>query len=167
MLQINNVVLTLQRGCLFNFEYSSMFGGQYSFPECLLRCKIYSYLYLCDCIPYVYPINFPDFVDEIKNATRCNLNHLKCLSRYHCGWYYFMYFLAYNFIVFSNNEKSQTKETYRRIRERTWRFYWLSWVLPVMFVEPVLRSSHLFRHFKRRNYRRLLGNNVSKIKVQL
>lgn len=61
-----------------------MFGGHYSYADCLLRCKIYSYLYFCDCIPYIYPLNFPDFGDDIKNATLCNLTHLKCLSRYAC-----------------------------------------------------------------------------------
>lgn len=37
---------------------------------------------MCDCIPYVLPTNFPDFGEEIKNATLCNLTHLKCLARY-------------------------------------------------------------------------------------
>lgn len=73
---------SLQRGCLFNFERTNKFGGSYSYADCILRCKIYNYLHLCDCIPYMLPINFPDFGDEIKNATRCNLSHLRCLERY-------------------------------------------------------------------------------------
>lgn len=73
--------LNFQRGCLFNFEQSSKFGGRYSYADCILRCKIYYYLHLCSCIPYTLPTNFPDFY-EIRNATVCNLTHLKCLSRY-------------------------------------------------------------------------------------
>ncbi|XP_037032500.1 sodium channel protein Nach-like [Bradysia coprophila] len=70
-----------KRGCLFHFEQNSKFGGRYSYADCILRCKIYNYLHLCSCVPYTLPTNFPDF-DEVRNATQCNLTHLKCLSRY-------------------------------------------------------------------------------------
>lgn len=71
-----------QRGCLFRHERLVEFGGQYSFNDCLLKCKIRSLITLCGCIPFNLPVNFPDFSKEMRTFLRCNLAHVKCLNRY-------------------------------------------------------------------------------------
>lgn len=71
-----------QRGCMFRHERLVEFGGQYSFNDCLLKCKIRSLVSFCNCIPFNLPVNFPDFTKELRSFLRCNLAHVKCLNRY-------------------------------------------------------------------------------------
>jgi hypothetical protein len=45
-----------QRGCLFPNELSALFGGSYSYSNCLMNCRIRSIHTLCKCLPFYFPI---------------------------------------------------------------------------------------------------------------
>lgn len=66
-----------QRNCLFRDE-RKQYKGQYSQSDCLLNCRIRSYVALCDCIPFYIPVD-----SEMLNTTQtCNLEHVQCLNKY-------------------------------------------------------------------------------------
>lgn len=73
----------VQRGCLFSHELGKYYGGHYSFADCLLKCKIKNIVALCNCMPYIYPTNFPD---GTTSDVKCTLAHNKCLNRYKGEW---------------------------------------------------------------------------------
>lgn len=65
---------------MFGYERADEFNGEYTFPKCLLKCKLKSILDLCNCIPYFMPDSYEDL---IKNTTaRCTLAHVPCLNKY-------------------------------------------------------------------------------------
>ena len=70
----------LQRGCLFTHELEAEYGGQYSYSDCLVKCRIRSIIALCRCLPFYLPVSFPD--GNIAVTDKCTLQHVPCLNRY-------------------------------------------------------------------------------------
>lgn len=73
-----------ERKCIFEFEYDDEYHGEYSYTDCLLKCRIRSISALCSCIPYFMPTNFRDILDE--KLEECNLLNLACLEKYKTKW---------------------------------------------------------------------------------
>lgn len=76
-----------ERKCIFEFEYDDEYHGEYSYTDCLLKCRIRSISALCKCIPYFMPTNFPDILAE--KLEECNLLNLACLEKYKTKWFSF------------------------------------------------------------------------------
>lgn len=68
-----------QRNCLFRDERQS-YKGFYSQSECLLNCRIRSFVALCDCIPFFIPRTSTN--PMLKETQTCNLEHVQCLNKY-------------------------------------------------------------------------------------
>lgn len=69
-----------QRDCYFADEPPG-YGGFYSQSECLLDCRIRSFVALCDCVPFFIPRTRRNQL--LGNDTQtCNLEHVSCLNKY-------------------------------------------------------------------------------------
>lgn len=66
-----------QRNCLFRDE-RKQYKGQYSQSDCLLNCRIQSYVALCGCIPFYIPVD----TATLNTTQTCNLEHVQCLNKY-------------------------------------------------------------------------------------
>lgn len=72
-----------QRNCLFRDERTS-YKGYYSQSECLLNCRVRSFVALCDCIPFFIPRASMNLA--FNNTPTCNLEHVQCLNKYKSKW---------------------------------------------------------------------------------
>lgn len=71
----------IKRGCLFPVELYEDFQGHYSYPDCLMKCKMKNIFTLCECGPlfltgYYLGTSFPPIT--------CTLIHNKCVHRFQC-----------------------------------------------------------------------------------
>lgn len=69
-----------QRECLFRDERPG-YNGFYSQSECLLNCRIRSFVALCDCVPFFIPRTTRNSLLS-NNTQTCNLEHVSCLNKY-------------------------------------------------------------------------------------
>lgn len=73
-----------KRGCMFANDLIDEYKGNYSYSDCLLKCKLRSVLALCRCKPNNVPTDFADIkVDEIAF---CSLVNVPCLNKYRIKW---------------------------------------------------------------------------------
>ncbi|KAF5282751.1 hypothetical protein FQR65_LT02748 [Abscondita terminalis] len=64
------------RSCIFSDEVRTAFGN-YSYSNCLVDCRVRSMLALCQCVPFLLPLN---------RDVSCTLSDLQCLSKYQDKW---------------------------------------------------------------------------------
>ncbi|XP_035717973.1 sodium channel protein Nach-like [Vespa mandarinia] len=70
-----------QRDCLFSTEQAKIFGGYYSYTNCISHCRTQDIISFCKCIPFFYPIT-----SDMANIRNCNLKDLLCLKKYKDRW---------------------------------------------------------------------------------
>lgn len=69
-----------QRNCLFRDERPG-YNGFYSQSECLLNCRMRTFVALCDCIPFFIPRTSRNAL-VLNDTQTCNLEHVSCLNKY-------------------------------------------------------------------------------------
>lgn len=69
-----------QRQCFFRDEPDG-YNGFYSQSDCLVNCRVRSFVDLCDCIPFFIPRSTANPLLSNRTQT-CNLEHVQCLNKY-------------------------------------------------------------------------------------
>ncbi|XP_046752348.1 sodium channel protein Nach-like [Diprion similis] len=70
------------RDCLFKDELAAIFGGHYSYSDCIMYCRIDDILDHCNCVPFFYPTPL-----DKESVRTCDLKDLSCLRKYRDRWW--------------------------------------------------------------------------------
>lgn len=89
-MNVNNIICdsrirsysVTKRQCYFEDEHPELYENNYSFSQCLTKCKLESMEALCNCVPFYTPVNFIDRDEWNETIVYCSLANIECLERY-------------------------------------------------------------------------------------